>query len=396
MIKLRKFTFPILIGIFLLILAACGGDDDSSTTSSTSSGSESGGSSASTGGSTGGSTSGGGSSSGLVSEGLSFTFQYACINRTLDPCELMAAPGGLVDKIKERTNGQVEIEISSFPELGLGGPDTLRLIEDGTLGMAEIYSGYVGGDYPPIDAANLWGLIPDNDVNLDVIDAVHDAVSADMLDRFGAVVIGESYYPNNYYFSGKPLREVADFAGLKTRSHSTVLADLLKGMGADAQFMAFSEVYTGLERGILDAAVSCGGCGAGLRWFEVTDYLVGPIVALAVTYISMNEDRWNEIPADLQAIIIEETDAHSALNRSLVTKEWTVSGVEDNVAGGMEYIEFTQEIKDALRKASIEQVVPNWVERVGGVDTDAVKMYNEFVAPLLGVSIGPDGQAIEQ
>ena len=307
----------------------------------------------------------------------------------------MAAPGGLVDKIKERTNGQVEIQISSFPELGLGGPDTLRLIQDGTLGMAEIYSGYVGGDYPPIDAANLWGLIPDNEVNLEVIDAVHDAVSADMLARFGAVVIGESYYPNNYYFSGKPLRTVADFAGLKTRSHSTVLADLLNGMGADAQFMAFSEVYTGLERGILDAAVSCGGCGAGLRWYEVTDYLVGPIVALGVTYISMNEDRWNEIPADLQAIILEETEAHSAINRALVTNEWTISGVEDNVAGGMEYIEFSQEIKDALRKASIEQVVPNWVERVGGVDTDAVKMYNEFVAPLLGVAIGADGQAVE-
>ncbi len=384
MTKLRKFTFPILIGIFLLILAACGGDDDdASATESESSGS----------GSTSTSTDTG--SSGLVSEGLSFKFQYACINRTLNPCELLAEPGGFVDKVKERTNGQVEIEISSFPELGLGGPDTLRLIEDGTLGMAEIYSGYVGGDYPPIDAANLWGLIPDNDVNLDVIDAVHDAVSADMLDRFGAVVIGESYYPNNYYFSGKALRTIDDFAGLKTRSHSTVLADLLAGMGADPQFMAFSEVYTGLERGILDAAVSCGSCGAGLRWFEVTDYLVGPIVALGVTYISMNEGRWNEIPADLQAIITEEADAHSAKNRALVTNEWTAEGVDDNVAGGMEYIEFTPEIKAALKKASIEQVVPNWVERVGGVDTDAVKMYNQYVGPLLGVMIGPDGQAVE-
>ena len=32
MIKLGKFTFPILIGILLLIMAACGGDDDSVTT----------------------------------------------------------------------------------------------------------------------------------------------------------------------------------------------------------------------------------------------------------------------------------------------------------------------------------------------------------------------------
>ena len=301
----------------------------------------------------------------------------------------------MMDRIRERTNGQVDIQISSFPELGLAGPDTLRLVEDGTLGMAEIYSGYVGGDYPAIDAANLWGLIPNNEVNLKIIDAVAGPVKADLLEKFGAVVIGESYYPNNYYYTGRPLRTVADFKGMKTRSHSTVLADLINGMGADAQFMAFSEVYTGLERGILDAAVTCGVCGAGLRWFEVTDYLVGPIVALGVTYISVNKARWDEIPTDLQNIILEEGIKHQAINRALVTDDWVKEGLEENVAGGMEYIEFTPEIKAALKKAAMEQVVPKWVERVGGPDADAVKMYNTYVAPLLGVSIDSNGQAVE-
>ena len=387
MTKLRKFTFPILIGILLLVLAACGGDDESETTSQSTGGGASPTAAPAT-------TTDSGKTK-LVSEGFSFKFQYACINRTLNPCELLAAPGGMVEKIKERTNGQIEIQISSFPELGLGGPDTLRLIQDGTLGMAEIYSGYVGGDYPAIDAANLWGLIPDNEVNLKIIDAVAEPVKKDLLEKFNTVVIGESYYPNNYYYTGRPLRTVADFAGMKTRSHSTVLADLINGMGANAQFMAFSEVYTGLERGILDAAVTCGVCGAGLRWFEVTDYLVGPIVALGVTYISMNADRWNEIPADLQAIILEEAKIHSDINRALVTDDWVKEGLDDNIGGGMEYIEFTPEIKAALKKAAMEKVVPNWVDRVGGPDSDAVAMYNTYVAPLLGISIDSNGNAVE-
>ena len=53
------------------------------------------------------------------------------------------------------------------------------------------------------------------------------------------------------------------------------------------------------------------------------------------------------------------------------------------------------EIKAALRKAAIEKVVPNWVDRVGGADTDAVRMYNTYVAPLLGVSIDSNGKAVE-
>ena len=384
MTNLRKFTIPVLIGIFLLILAACGGDDESETASTT----------GSTGTTTTTTTTTSAGDTGLTSSGLSFKFQYACINRTLDPCELLAAPGSMLDRIRERTDGQVDIQISSFPELGLAGPDTLRLVADGTLGMAEIYSGYIGGDLPIVDIANLWGLIPDTDTNWKTIEAVSDPIHAIIEERSNGIVLAESYYGNNYYYIGERIETKADLAGLKIRSHSTVLGDLISGMGADAQFVAFSEVYTALERGILDAAVTCGPCGAGLRWFEVADYLVGPIISIGVTYITINKDRWDDIPADLQAIMREEAQRYQDENRRLVVDVWDPKGIEDNVAGGMEYVEFTPALKDALRQASIDVVVPNWVDRNGGPNSEAVKMFNELVAPILGVSIDANGKAV--
>ena len=324
---LRQVTFPFLIGILLLVLAACGSSATAtpipeptaapepttapaaSATDTTMTETE------------------------LVSSGLSFKFQYACINRTLDPCELLASPGGMVERIKERTNGQVEIEISSFPELGLAGPDTLRLVADGTLGMAEIYSGYIGGDFPIVDVANLWGVIPDIATNWKTIEAVQAPLHLLLEETANGVVLAESYYGNNYYYTSVPIRSTADLEGLKIRSHSTVLGDLISGMGADAQFVAFSEVYTALERGILDAAVTCGPCGAGLRWFEVADYLNGPIISIGVTFITINKDRWDEIPADLQSIMREEAMAHQVENRRLVEDVWDPAGITDNVAG---------------------------------------------------------------
>ena len=381
--KLRKFTFPILIGIFLLVLAACGGDDESVTTSQPA---PSGGGDSSATTSTG--------AGGLVSQGLSFKFQYACINRTLDPCELLAAPGGMVERIKERTNGQIEIQISSFPELGLAGPDTLRLVEDGTLGMVEIYSGYIGGDLPIVDVANLWGVIPDFATNWKTIEAVQGPIHRIIEDRSNGIVLAESYYGNNYYYTSKPIRSPADLEGLKVRSHSTVLGDLINGMGGSAQFVAFSEVYTALERGILDGAVTCGPCGAGLRWFEVADYLNGPIISIGVTYITINKDRWDEIPADLQAIMREEAMKHQVENRRLVENVWDPLGITDNVAGGMEHIPFSQALKDAQRQAAIDVVIPNWVNRTGGPDSEAVKMFNDFVGPIIGVTIDSNGKAI--
>ena len=375
MTKLRIFAFPILIGILMLVLAACGGDDDDdvSTARDTSTG----------------------SGAATASTGYSFKFQYACINRTLDPCELLAAPGSMLDRIRERTNGQVDIQISSFPELGLAGPDTLRLVADGTLGMAEIYSGYIGGDLPIVDIANLWGLIPDTDTNWKTIEAVSEPIHAIIEEQSNGIVLAESYYGNNYYYIGERIQTKADLAGLKIRSHSTVLGDLISGMGADAQFVAFSEVYTALERGILDAAVTCGPCGAGLRWFEVADYLVGPIISIGVTYITINKDRWDDIPADLQAIMREEAQRYQDENRRLVVDVWDPKGIEDNVNGGMEYVEFTPALKAALKQASIDVVVPNWVNRNGGPDSAAVKMFNDLVAPIIGVSIDANGNAVE-
>ena len=174
-----------------------------------------------------------------------------------------------------------------------------------------------------------------------------------------------------------------------------MLGDLISGMGAEPQFVAFSEVYTALERGILDSAVSCGPCGAGLRWFEVADYLNGPIISIGVTFITINKDRWDEIPADLQAIMTEEALAHQVENRRLVEDVWDPQGIIDNEAGGMEFIEFSQSLKDALLQASIDVVIPSWVDRNGGPDSEGAKMFNDFVGPIVGVRIDENGKAVK-
>ena len=276
----------------------------------------------------------------------------------------------------------------------MAGRDSLRLIEDRTMELAEIYSGYIGGDLPIIDVANLWGLYPDSETNFAVIDATRDDVHRIIEEQSNGIVIMENYYESNYYFSSKALNTLEDFEGLKTRSHSTVLSDLLEGMGADPQFMAFADVYTALERGVLDAAVSCGTCGSGVRWYEVTDYLVGPIVAIGVTWITMNKDVWETIPPDLQAIIKEEGERHQRTSREWVETIWAQEGIDENTAdANMEYIEFSAEVRDALFQAGRNNVLPRWVQRTGGPNSEAVQIYNEKAAPIIGVRVGADGRA---
>ena len=375
-----KYLMAALVCVLIAALAACGGGGDEAPASSAASESQ--------------------AQEGAMMQEPEVKIQLVCINRTGNPCTLIYSKeedqgvDGFIERVKDRTNGRVEFQVSSFPELGLAGPDSLRLIEDRTMELAEIYSGYIGGDLPIIDVANLWGLYPDSATNFAVIDATREDVHRIIEEQSNGIVIMENYYESNYYFSSRALNTLDDFEGLKTRSHSTVLSDLLEGMGADPQFMAFADVYTALERGVLDAAVSCGTCGSGVRWYEVTDYLVGPIVAIGVTWITMNKDVWESIPPDLQAIIQEEGDRHQRTSREWVETIWAQEGIDENTAdANMEYIEFSQDVRDALFQAGRNNVLPRWVERTGGPNSEAVQIYNEKAAPIIGVRVGADGQA---
>ena len=322
------------------------------------------------------------------------TLQVVCINRALRPCELIR--DFYTPKVSERTNGAVTIEISSYPELGLAGPDTIRLVNDLTLEFAEIYSGYVGGDLPIIDVGNLWGLSPSNDAHLALTDAIEDDMIRILREATGGEPIFRAYYPNQYVFSSVPLEDLDSYEGKNIRQHSTILGDLLAGLGAAGQFVAFADVYTALERGVLDAGITGGTPGYGQRWYEVTDYLYGPIVgSIGVTYVTVNGEKWNELSPENQAILKEIGQEYEAENLRLLKEDWDPAGITLNVAEGMKYSDFPDEVKTRMRSTALNVIIPNWVERAGGPDSEGVQIFNEKVGPIVGVKINSDGSATE-
>ncbi len=335
---------------------------------------------------------------GVATEPVDIKLQFACINNSVIDCGMMSSKFpqediGFVERVKRRTNGQLVFQPISFPELGIAGPDTVRLIEDGTMPVAQIYAGYVGGDFPLMDISNLWGLYPSAQAQLAVIDAVQPEM-ARITRENGGVQIGYTYTANNYFFSKRPVRSLDEFNGLKSRSHSTVLSDLIRGLGGDPQFIAFADVYTALERGVIDAAVSCGSCGYAQRWYEVADYLVGPIVSIGNAWMTVNVNTFNELPRDFQNIILEEGARHAYLNRTLLVDVWTQRALDDNQSEGMEFLEFTEDMTRAQRQAALDIVVPNWLERAGGPGSEGARLFNEKVTPIVNARIDETGNVV--
>ena len=115
---------------------------------------------------------------------------------------------------------------------------------------------------------------------------------------------------DQFFFCKEALTTPADFEGKKTRSHGAATSDWIEGMGADAQCVAFAEVYTALERGILDCGVTGADPAYGQRWYEVTTHMNGFLLSLFYDNVVMNSSNFDKLPADLQAILLEEGAKH--------------------------------------------------------------------------------------
>ena len=330
----------------------------------------------------------------VTTTGMELSFQLACINRALTHCKLSE---WWSDEVFERTNGQLKIEIVGYPELGISGEDVLELTENGTLSFAELPSAYTAGDLPAMDMKYLWGIYKDNETFYKATVAAIPDLDRLISDRTGGGVTVFQMWrvPENeiFFFSKEPIIELEDFHGLKVRSFGGALSDMIDGMGSEAQWVAFAEVYTALERGILDGGVTGANAGYGQRWYEVADYMAGPLPLFTVENATFNPDVWNGLPADFQAVLLEE-GAKYELEFFRLTPVLSGLGIPKLLDQGITYNPFSEEIRTFMfEEVALKKVVPQWVNRVGGPDTEAVTLFNKTVGPVAGILINPDGSA---
>lgn len=114
-------------------------------------------------------------------------------------------------------------------------------------------------------------------------------------ERIGLRYVGPYHYGRFYLWLRKPIQKIDDFKGLKMRSNVTY-DRFMKNMGVTPVMVQPSEVYTALERGIVD------GFGfplIGVRdmgWTQPVKYVVEHSFYLVDLVILFNLDTWNKLP----------------------------------------------------------------------------------------------------
>lgn len=328
----------------------------------------------------------------LTSTGESIEIQHACVNRALVFCKIVES--FLAPNLEARTNGQLTVSSSSFPELGIAGPDTLALVRDGTLDMVSVLGVYVAGELPELEIQSLFGIYTEREQQFAATVNLDPYLQEILVENSGGGhVISINWHNGDdiFLFTKEPLNLPEDFDGMKTRAFGTSISDWIFGMGGEAQFLAFAEVYTALERGILEAGVTGGDAGHGQRWYEVVNYINGPLTSWPTSHNVINKEVWESIPDDLKAIF-EEESARMELEALRLGSIQNELGLQKNIDAGLEYIEFGPEMRALSDQSVNESVLPKWVERVGGPEEFFVQeVFNEAIGSIVGIRIETDG-----
>ncbi|MFT3734815.1 MAG: TRAP transporter substrate-binding protein [Rhodocyclaceae bacterium] len=121
-------------------------------------------------------------------------------------------------------------------------------------------------------------------------------------------IVGLAYWDNGFkdFSANRPLRQLADFRGLRMRIQSSrVLDGQMRALGATPQVLAFSDTHRALAAGVVDGTENPPSNFYTQRMHEVQRYLLHSQHGYLGYVVIANKRFWEALPGDLRTLLEE-------------------------------------------------------------------------------------------
>jgi len=213
--------------------------------------------------------------------------------------------------VEEKTGGRVKVTV--YPQNAL--VTVKEMIPATGKGVIDLFLSnefYVAGKYPALGWAFLPGAIPDWKTDFyalwdteiwDIIDGLFARDNLKLVWAWNGGPIIAFPMRNSY------VKKMEDFKGRKVRGAGGLINEFLKVMGAAVTPIPGPEVYTALQTGVVDGAVTSIDTGVvAWKFYEPAPYVSYaphfPMNSWTV-FVAMNLDVWKELPPDVQQAILD-------------------------------------------------------------------------------------------
>ena len=160
-----------------------------------------------------------------------------------------------------------------------------------------------------------------------------------------------------HFFSAKEVKDMEDLAGMKIRvSNDPVMNGMVEGLGASPTVVAFGELYSALQTGVVDAAEQPIANYKSNAFPEVANNLILDGHTLGAIQVVITDEGWNKLTPEQQDIMMEAGKVASEYCRQ-ISEEKENEVLDQLKAEGCNVVEVTDVAKwqDAVKDVIAEQ-----------------------------------------
>lgn len=244
---------------------------------------------------------------------------------------------GWAESVKEKTGGRIAIELLPVESI-VAHNETQDAIAGGILDGHVTDTSYFSGRDPAFGLiANPVGAWSAPQEMFDFIEnGGGKELMNELVEPYGLHFIGATTPGLEAFVSKVPLDGVDDLKGLKLRAPEGLVQQVFAAAGAAPVNLPGSEVFTSLDKGVIDAAdytVYSSNKAQGMH--DVAMHPVYPgFHSMPLVEISMNKAKWDALDDELKTAL-EESVVEFAQSQVAALAELDQKAVEEDKAGGM-------------------------------------------------------------
>jgi tripartite ATP-independent transporter DctP family solute receptor len=253
-------------------------------------------------------------------------------------------------EIRKRSNGRFAIEV--FPASQLGNENQLNEgLGLGTIDIVYVGINFVAATYEPLGITGAPFMLRDFEHwKAYRASKLFAELARGYEDKARHKIVALTYYGQRHVTANKPVRIPEDMKGMRLRVPPAPLFQMFtKSVGAKATPIAFSDVYTALQQGLVDGQGNPLPTIMAKKFYEVQSHVVltGHITESMVTVIGSH--LWNKLTPDDQKLFADTlTEAAAKATEAIEASERVLAGALKKL--GMTVIEPDRE---AFREAAI-------------------------------------------
>ncbi len=226
------------------------------------------------------------------------------------------------DELRERSGGRIDIKV--YPDAQLGEErDVMEQVQLGSVEMTRTNANLVTEFVPSWKAFGIPYVFDDGEHFWNFLNGPGGKRKLRELKK--ANYVGLTYYDSgarNFYTRGEPIEKPADLRGQNIRVQpGSLTSEMVGAMGGSATTMNFSEVYSGLETGVIEGAENNLPSYVSTRHYEVARDITLDKHQRVPEVLMVGEQAWNQLTESDKKLVRQVAEESTKVQRELWAEE---------------------------------------------------------------------------